>query len=319
VKNFIVQADESGQTLAAVVRRRLGLSWARVKALIESHKPRIDRQPCGDPARRVRAGQRVEWAGRSQPRPARRRPAPPAIPAEPVPDGIVVRHVDDAVLVVEKPAGLTTMRHRSEAAEFGRGRKFLPKTLADYLPALVGDARPIIPVHRIDKETSGLVVFARTPDAREFFDDLFRRHAVEREYRAIVRGHPDARRIESWLIDDRGDGRRGSGPAGEGQRAVTYVQPLESLGPLSLVACKLETGRTHQIRIHLGEAGFPLAGERLYDRPVHGAPLPDPSGAKRIMLHAATLGFPHPLGGPALRFESRWPDDFRQLIDRFRG
>ena len=107
---------------------------------------------------------------------------------------------------------------------------------------------------------------------------------IEQIYFAIVRGRPKDGRIESWLVRDRGDGRRGSGSGSNetGERAVTHVRLLKQLGPLSLVECRLESGRTHQIRIHLGEAGCPLAGETIYDRPTHGKPCPDPSGGRGV-------------------------------------
>jgi 23S rRNA pseudouridine1911/1915/1917 synthase len=238
------------------------------------------------------------------------------------PPGIVVRYQDDQVVVVEKPPGLTTMRHPDEAAEFGaRARRFLPPTLADLLPPLLGRAgkapRPRA-VHRIDKDTSGLVVFALTPRAEAHLGRQFRAHTIERRYLALVRGRAASGRIESWLVRDRGDGRRGGGPAGAGQRAVTHVKVVEELGDYTLVECRLETGRTHQVRIHLGEAGTPLCGERVYDRPVNGRPLPDGSGAKRAMLHAARLGIDHPATGKRMAWDSEMPPDMAKLLARLR-
>jgi 23S rRNA pseudouridine1911/1915/1917 synthase len=233
--------------------------------------------------------------------------------------GVVLRFADAHIVVVEKPAGLTTMRHPEEAAEFGaRGRRFLPPTLADLLPALLPhDSNRVIAVHRIDKETSGLVVFARTPAAAQHLGRQFRGHSIERRYLALVRGQAKASRIESLLVRDRGDGRRGSGTEG-GQRAVTHVRVVENLGDFTLVECRLETGRTHQVRIHLGESGTPLCGERVYDRPLHGAPLPDASGAKRPMLHAARLGFDHPVTGKRLLWDTRLPEDMARLLEHLR-
>jgi 23S rRNA pseudouridine1911/1915/1917 synthase len=237
----------------------------------------------------------------------------------------VLRHVDAHVVVVDKPAGLTTMRHPGEAAEFGaRARKFLPPTLADLLPGLLArgpTSRPprVRAVHRLDKETSGLVVFARTPAAEASLGQQFRAHTTERRYLALVRGRARPGRIESSLVRDRGDGRRGSSPEpGAGQRAVTYVRVVEDLGDFTLVECRLETGRTHQVRIHLGESGTPLCGERVYDRPLHGAPLPDESGAARPMLHAARLGFDHPATGRRMSWEAALPADMHQLLTRLR-
>src|SRR5438067_1016700 len=131
----------------------------------------------------------------------------------------------------------------------------------------------------------------------------------------------DARsgRIESYLTGDRGDGRRGSTTKpGEGQRAVTHVRVVEAVGDYTLVECRLETGRTHQVRIHLGEAGTPLCGERVYDRPPHGAPLPDPSGSPRVALHAARLGFAHPATGAWVEWESPLPADLMAVVERLR-
>ncbi len=246
----------------------------------------------------------------------------------------VIRYADAQIVVVDKPAGLTTMRHPEEAAEFGaRARRFLPPTLADLLPGLLrdreqrdakhkrGPGKPIrvIPVHRLDKETSGLVVFARTPEAARHLGGQFRTHETGRLYRALVRGQAQSGRIESRLIPDRGDGRRGSTPQpAEGQRAVTHVRVVEPLGDFTLVECRLETGRTHQVRIHLGEQNIPLCGERVYDRPLHGRPLPDGSGAKRPMLHAAVLGLTHPATGAAMRWESPLPADMSELLGRLR-
>jgi 23S rRNA pseudouridine1911/1915/1917 synthase len=269
-------------------------------------------------------------------------------------------YADSEVVVVEKPAGLTTMRHADEEAEFGRrARRFLPPTLADILPDLLTEhekqrrlgkrnraspgrgnkspSRPFSPspprsylraVHRLDKETSGLVVFARTRRAERHLGLQFRAHSIERRYLAVVRGHARFGKIESWLVRDRGDGRRGSasegreaggeGRASPGQRAVTHVRVLENLGEFTLVECRLETGRTHQVRIHLGEAGTPICGERIYDRPLHGKPFPDSSHAPRLALHAARLDFDHPASGRRMTFSSAFPADLASWIERIR-
>lgn len=235
----------------------------------------------------------------------------------------MVRFVDEHIVIVDKPPGLTTMRHPEDAAEFGRGRRFLPPTLADVLPDLLpanrGRGQPVIAVHRIDKETSGLVVFARTPAAARHLGQQLRAHTVERLYLALVRGQAQEGRIESRLVRDRGDGRRGSSKKpGEGQHAVTHVRVVERLGEYTQVECRLETGRTHQVRIHLGEAGTPLCGERVYDRPLGGAPVPDGSGAPRIALHAHVLGLDHPATGQRMRWTSALPADIADLVKRMR-
>jgi 23S rRNA pseudouridine1911/1915/1917 synthase len=238
--------------------------------------------------------------------------------------GIVIRFVDAQVVVVEKPAGLTTMRHSHEAAEFGeRGRRFLPKTLEDLLPGLLPKEKSkparVIAVHRLDKETSGLVVFARTREAARHLGAQMRAHTAERRYLALVRGQAKDATIESWLVPDRGDGRRGSGSEKEGQKAVTHVRVVERFGEYSLVECRLETGRTHQVRIHLGEMGTPLCGEHIYDRPLNGRPLPDGSGANRIALHAASLDFEHPTSGRLMHWTTPLPSDMKGLLERLRS
>jgi 23S rRNA pseudouridine1911/1915/1917 synthase len=231
----------------------------------------------------------------------------------------IIHYVDAQIVVVDKPPGLTTMRHPYEAAEFGaRGKRYLPTTLADLLPGLIGGGR-VRAVHRLDKETSGLVVFARTAPAERHLGELFRAHTVERLYLAVVWGQARTQRIESWLVRNRGDGRRGSGSeAGLGQRAVTHVRVVEPLGNYTLVECRLETGRTHQVRIHLGEAGTPICGDHVYDRPLHGRPLADDSGMSRIALHAETLGFTHPATGKYMNWKVPLPNDMAGLVQRLR-
>jgi len=344
---FVVDSREAGQTLAAVLKARFGLSWSQAKRLVERRHVKVGGQVETDVARRLRAGKRVELAAgtverketgdrrqetakpKTQPKPSRSREpkrsggerAAPT-PRFPTPEGLEIVYADDALVVADKPAGLTTMRHREEAAEFGdRGRRFLPKTLADLLPGLLGAPnRPVIAVHRIDRDTSGLVVFARTRDAAEALTKQFRKHTVDRRYLALTRGVPKAGRIESTLVRDRGDGRRGSAPKSspDGKRAVTRVKVLEQWGNFALVECRLETGRTHQVRIHLGEAGAPLCGETVYDRPMNGKPLPDGSGAPRPMLHAARLGFAHPESGEAMAWDAPPPEDFAEVLAMLR-
>lgn len=299
----------------------MALPWSKAKHLVENGQVRVASRSTRDPAQRLKVGQIVEIHGHSEiatPVISKPKLSTPPIPKRvysgPMP-GIV--YSDDAIVVVNKPAGLTTMRHAEESEEFGeRGKRYLPNTLADLLPPLLGTPdRRIRAVHRIDKETSGLVVFARTSAAEKHLTEQFRAHSVERRYLAIVRGVLEDGRIESHLIRDRGDGRRGSDPLGHGQRAVTHFRVVQSFGGFSLIECRLETGRTHQVRIHLGEAGSPLCGEQVYDRPIHGKPIPDLSHAKRPMLHAAKLGFRHPISEEWVQWESPLPKDMEEFLE----
>jgi 23S rRNA pseudouridine1911/1915/1917 synthase len=318
-RSFIVRGADAGRPLADWLRERLAVPAKAVHGLLRERRVRVGGVPCLDPGRRLKPGQHIEVQSPGSDRPRNDK--------QPLPrqDAIAIRYADDQVVVVEKPAGLTTMRHAEEAAEFGkRGKRYLPPTLADLLPLLLnrgqlGRPSPVRAVHRLDKETSGLVVFARTVEAERHLGKQFRAHSTDRRYLAVARGRAQSGRIESWLVGDRGDGRRGSATQpGEGQRAVTHVRVLEELGEYTLVECRLETGRTHQVRIHLGEAGTPLCGERVYDRPLHGKPLPDGSVAPRIALHAATLGFDHPATGKRLHWTSPLPKDLADLVNRLR-
>lgn len=322
----VITADhrDNGQTLGAVLKARLNLSWSKAKQTIERRHVRVAGQIVADAAYRVKAGKRITIAAGAISKPATASTPKAKIvkkAASPRKENIAkhfavdVVYSDDAVVVLNKPTGLTTNRSAEEKAEFGEGKRFLPKTLADLVPALIREPGvKVIAVHRIDRDTSGLVVFAKTTAAAKELSKQFKAHTVERRYQALVRGTPQGGRIESTFVENRGDNRRGSGI--DGVRAVTNVTVLKVSNGFALVQCRLETGRTHQVRIHLGEAGTPLCGETVYDRPVHGAPLPDTSGAKRPMLHAAVLGFIHPSTGERLRFEVEPPSDFDDVKQR---
>jgi 23S rRNA pseudouridine1911/1915/1917 synthase len=321
-QTFVVGRRDADQTVAAFLRARLNLPWSKAKRLVESGQVRVAGQKVTDPAQRLKLGKRVEVVAQG-PAPKGQKPARAKLKTAPQYDGPQPELVysDDSIAVVDKPAGLTTMRHPEEAAEFGeRGKKHLPATLADLLPVMLGrPGKAVRAVHRIDRDTSGLVVFARSGPAEEHLTEQFKAHTVDRRYLALVRGRPKAGTIESHIVRDRGDGRRGSSPVGEGQRAVTHVSVVDQFADFALVECRLETGRTHQVRIHLGEAGWPLCGERVYDRPVGGAPIPDGSGARRPMLHAARLGLTHPATGERMTWESSVAADLNALLSQLRS
>ncbi len=315
---FRVLPRQVDQTLAAALREWMpGSSWNQVRKLLTARRVMLSGNLCVDPARRLKLQDVVKIL----PYPA----APP--PRE---EDVRIRYLDEHVIVVEKPAGLTTTRHKEER-DWPARRKQLQPTLDELLPAIVarkeGRARrgrkgvppPVRPVHRLDRETSGLLVFARSVKAERNLGEQFRRHTTHRRYLAIALGRVEAQTIETRLVRDRGDGRRGStGEPGVGKRAVTHVRPLEDLGGYTLVECRLETGRTHQIRIHLAECGHPLCGEKIYNQPLRGAPPADESGAPRAALHAAELGFQHPVTGESMRFEMALPDDLAEFLNRLR-
>jgi 23S rRNA pseudouridine1911/1915/1917 synthase len=270
---------------------------------------------CLDPARRLKTDDVIKIAAHSAARP-------------PQTEDVKIRFLDGHVVVIEKPAGITTVRHPEED-EWPDRRKQLQPTLDELLPRVVaryekkplpkGKVPRIRPVHRLDRDTSGLMVFARTVEAERHLGKQFKRHTIHRRYLAIILGHLAAQTIDTYLVRDRGDKRRGSTTLpGVGKRAVTHVRPIEDLGRYSLVECRLETGRTHQIRIHLAELGHPLCGEKVYNQPLFKPPIVDQSGAPRVALHAAELGFEHPISGEELRFEMKLPADLQTFVTRLR-
>jgi 23S rRNA pseudouridine1911/1915/1917 synthase len=275
-----------------------GASWNAVRALIESGKVSVDGDVVREPNRLVAAGAGVRVTMRAP------RTKGPALPAE------LIAHVDTQVVIVRKPAGISTVPY--DENETG--------TLSELVEAALkrkgGPLTPIGIVHRIDKETSGLVVFARTLTAKRTLKQQFRTHTVKRRYLALAHGAVAPGTLESRLVKDRGDGRRGSTENPTlGREAVTHVRVLEKLRGATLVECRLETGRTHQIRIHLAESGHPLLGERVYSKNYRGTLLPAP----RLMLHAIELGFEHPTTGAPLHFEEPMPGEMRRVLETLRG
>jgi 23S rRNA pseudouridine1911/1915/1917 synthase len=316
---FTVIAPEAGHTLAKVLRSRLHESqpsWADVRKLIEGRRVKVGDAVCTDSARRLGEGELVTLLGQPvhQPRAA-------------TPDGLVIRHLDDHVVVVEKPAGINTVRHPSEL-EWSEQRRELVPTLQDVTQWAIAKrlnrpARTLPPlriVHRLDKETSGLLCFARSPLAERGLGMQFRKHTVVRRYLTVVPGHPSPQTIRSFLVRDRGDGRRGSTKlANTGKEAVTHVTVDERLKGFTLLSCRLETGRTHQIRIHLSETGHPVCGDKVYCRKPTGEDVPDASGAPRLALHATELGFDHPASRQHLHWEMPPPADLARLVERLRS
>jgi 23S rRNA pseudouridine1911/1915/1917 synthase len=312
-----VTAAQAGHTLAAVLRAlRPGESWTQVRALATGRRVAVGGSLCMDPARRLKEGEVVEILPK----------AAPVVRGE-RPDDVVIRHLDEDVVVVEKASGISTVRHPAER-QWKDDRRELVPTLDDVTQEAIawrfGTKRHVLPrmriVHRLDKDTSGLVVFARSVRAERDLGRQFKAHTVVRRYIAIVPGHVRPQTFSTWLVRDRGDGRRGSGPeAAGGKHAVTHVDVLERLSRHTVLACQLETGRTHQIRIHLAEAGHPVCGEAVYNRRPDGPAIPDESGAPRLALHAAELGFVHPESGKELFWQMAPPPDLQRFMERLRA
>ncbi len=321
-RNYHVTAEQDGLALIAVLRQLLPeRSWSEARRLVNNRHIQINGNLCVDEGRRLRADDVVRVWREPRNAPAR-------------PKDIKIRHLDAHLVIVEKPAGVTTVRHSEEQSLTPRRRQLQP-TLDELVRRILarknagrragrggkaGRGPRVRAVHRLDRDSSGLVVFALTAEAERRLVQLFRKHAVHRVYHAIVRGRVEAQTFASHLVRDRGDGRRGSTTLpGVGKRSVTHVRPIEFLNGYTLLECRLETGRTHQIRIHLAEAGHPVCGERVYHQPLFRPAQPDPSGAQRQALHAAELGFDHPITGEPLRLEMPLPVDMARLLVRLRA
>ncbi len=294
-------------TLAAVVREQTGLPWTRAKKLCFEGRVTVNGERCVDPARRIPADALVvvdKFA--------------PKIEKGPLAKDAIV-HADRDVVVVDKPAGMLSVEDEP-------GNK---ETLVEYTRTLLrrvdkgGVDAGLGVVHRLDRDTSGVMVFARTAEAQRVLAARFRTHDIERVYLAIAHGEVAEARIETDLILDRGDGLRGSfghfrrakgSLPSDARHSITNVKPIEALKGATLVECRLETGRQHQIRIHLAELDHPLLGERVYIRDYTGPRIE----AARVMLHARTLGFDHPRTGERMTFERGPPDDFNAKVKSLR-
>jgi 23S rRNA pseudouridine1911/1915/1917 synthase len=314
---FAVGDAEANLSLVSAMRTWLpGLSWSQLRRLIHTRRVTVNHSLCMDEGRRLSVGDTVRLLGE---------PLPPISP-----DQVRLRHVDEQLVIVDKPPRMLTLRHRAER-HFPPRRKAQQPTLDEILPQLLleregrraarGHRRPrLYCVHRIDRDTSGLLVFARDEGTQKALIEKFARHDVGRVYLAIVPGHVAAQTIASNLIRDRGDGLRGStADVEQGQRAVTHLQPVEALGDYTLLECRLETGRTHQIRIHLAELDHPVCGDPIYRAAFGKSPIEDRSGAPRLALHAAKLQLIHPVSGASIHCESPLPQDLSRFADRLRS
>jgi len=291
-------------TVAAALRAHWpGQSWSDLRALCTSGKIEVNGKRELDPARRLAGGETVAW-NVTAPDPRRTATRPEF--------GIVFE--DGHLTVIEKPAGVSSVPY--ERRERGTALDLIREAWRQQ--GRHAAATPLYTVHRIDKETSGLLCFAKTRLAERGLHRVFQQHQAEREYLAVAHGPVRAGRIESRLVADRGDGLRGSTRRPhEGQTAVTHVEVIENLVAATLCRVRLETGRTHQIRIHLAEQGHPLVGETVYLRDYTRAGrrlLP----SHRLLLHAATLGFAHPVTGEHLHFASALPPSFETELQHLR-
>ena len=353
---YHIGPEQDGLALAAALKALAkDCSWGQAKKWLLNRYVQVNGNLCLDAARRVKTKDVVKvWH------------QPLAKPIEPA--DLRLAYWDEYLLVVEKPAGVTSVRHFEER-KISTKRRQLQPTLEELLPPVLAKVQhlrwpplppkgmnrgrreskqsfntshiqnsklipaelQVFPVHRLDRETSGLMLFARTRVAEQKLTAMFRQHTIEREYVGIALGQVQPQTIRSQLVRDRGDGHRGSasveagGAIEDGQEAVTHIVDSEFIAPsgsgeggYSLIRCKLETGRTHQIRIHLSEAGHMLCGDKIYNRTSAGVVMIDRSGAPRHALHSDRLAFKHPFSGERMEFNMPMPRDLAAWLSKLK-
>ena len=306
-----VDAERSRWRLdRALAALEAGLSRERLKALIADDRVTRDGLAVRDPASKVLAGEIYRVA------------VPVARPLhnEAQDLRLVVVHEDDDLIVIDKPAGLVV--HPAAGNLDGTLVNALLHHCAGRLSGIGGVARPGI-VHRIDKDTSGLLVAAKTDRAHEGLSAQFAAHSIDRRYKAIVAGLPGSASgtVDAPLARSPHDRKKmaivegARHESGRGKRAVTHWRRLTALRSAAMVECRLETGRTHQVRVHMASIGHPLLGDPVYSRtrPEHRAVLTR-LGFNRQALHAARLGFQHPVSLKNLSFESEPALDMQELF-----
>jgi 23S rRNA pseudouridine1911/1915/1917 synthase len=304
----VISAD--GLRLDKALAEASGLSRERVKALLGEGRVALSGKPARQASQKPVKGTPFRIS------------VPEAAPAEAEAQDIplVVVHEDEHMIVVDKPAGLVV--HPAAGNLDGTLVNALLHHCRGRLSGIGGVARPGI-VHRIDKDTSGLLVVAKTDAAHEGLARQFADHSIERAYKAVVAGHPmppagtvrgaiarsSTNRKKMALVEE-----------GRGKHAVTHYRTLERLADAALVECRLETGRTHQVRVHMASIGHMLLGDPVYGRtPSRLRPTLSALGFRRQALHAAELGFIHPVSGTPLRFASELPEDMVSLIGELRN
>lgn len=321
MQKFIVDNNEKPTVLSAL-RQNLpnNPSWSNVRKLMRNRFVSIGGVLCMDEARRLSPGEIVTVSDRAL--------APP-----PGDKNVNVLFVDQQIVVVEKPHGMLTLRRKSEYSWSWEKRNLQP-TLDECVPRILGEHAAkkknenrvqrkhpkLYPIHRLDRDSSGVMVFARNKEAQTNIILQFAQHSAVRKYLALIPGKIDDQTIQSQLIRDRGDGLRGSTEDTTiGEHAITHFLTQRMIGNYSEVECRLETGRTNQIRIHLAESDHPICGDIKYRGPVGQPGIVDESGIHRLALHAAELRFQHPVTSELVTFATHWPIDMLRYIERISG
>ena len=285
------------------------LSRARIQSLVDAQSLTIAGKTVTDASSKKFKGQPFEL----------RVPAPRPDKAAPQDIQLDVVFEDEHLIIVDKPAGLVV--HPAAGHLDGTLVNALLHHCKGRLSGIGGVQRPGI-VHRIDRDTSGLLVVAKTDKAHEGLAKLFAAHDIERRYLAVVAGNPTppAGTIRTQIGRSPTNRKKMAVlPEGKGKHAVTHYRTIEQFKDTALVECQLETGRTHQVRVHMAHIGHPLIGDSTYNNRRKAFKFgPNQSYFDRQALHAVSLGFIHPITGERLGFESRLPDDIQLLLTSLR-
>jgi len=308
ISRAVIASDQGGWRLDRALAATLTLySRERLKALISSGNVTLeaDGRAIRDPATKVQA-ETAYLVAIPEPSPATNEP-------QDIPLTVVFE--DEHLIVIDKPAGLVV--HPAAGNADGTLVNALLHHCAGSLSGIGGVERPGI-VHRIDKDTSGLMIAAKTDPAHVGLASQFHAHSIDRRYRAIVSGQPapPAGTIDAPLGRSTTNRQKiAIQSEGRGRRAVTHYRTMQLLHDAALVECRLETGRTHQVRVHMASIGHPLVGDPVYGRTrkTHRTLL-ETLNFRRQALHAAHLGFVHPVTNAAMSFESKIPDDMQRLL-----
>jgi len=303
VLRFSVSPEEDGLRADVVLTARQGsLSRSAVSKAIAGGALEINGSVCASSSRKLRAGEEIAFAIPEQ--------APERPEAENISLDIV--YEDDDLIVIDKPRGMVV--HPGAGNREGTLVNALLEHIGDGIRELGDPERPGI-VHRIDKDTSGLIVCAKSRAAFDGLKEQFERHSIRREYKAIVHHNikEDEGTVDVPLGRDPSNGSRRAVNGSGARRAVTHYKVLERLGDYCLISAVLETGRTHQIRVHMAYIGHPVAGDPIY------GPRKDRLGAGGQLLHAGYLGFIHPVTGEEMSFESALPEYFVKILTKLRN
>ncbi|SEU35553.1 RluA family pseudouridine synthase [Stigmatella erecta] len=297
-QTLAVAREAAGERLDKHLSKHVpGLSLERARQLIAQGHVRIRGKTC-QPTRKLWGGEEIVLS-----LPAPRAPKGPAVEGPPLP----VLHDDPQLVIVDKPAGLVV--------EPGGGAPSVVELLAAQRPPfnVEGVALPGV-VHRLDRETSGCLMFARTDAAAAALEQAFQQKRVDKRYWTLVLGEPPAQgRLEGPYGRDPRDPRKFTTRVKSARRAALAFEVRERLRGATLLEVQLETGRTHQIRVQLSEAGFPVLGDGIYG-PAEARVHPAAQALGRQALHARHLALPHPSTGDAVRVEAPLPEDFQKAL-----